>query len=95
VLRGLNINGQGGNNGINMTAGNKLTVENCVISNLTQNGINVNVVTTARVTDTIVRDNGGNGIFLQNGVKAISWLTTEAGLAHLLQALKCGRAGTP
>ena len=30
VLRGLTINGQGGNNGIFMTAGNRLTVENCV-----------------------------------------------------------------
>ena len=65
VLRGLSINGQGGNNGINMTAGNKLTVENCVISNLAQNGINVNGTVTVRVTDTIVRDNSSVGIYLQ------------------------------
>jgi Right handed beta helix region len=68
VLRGLNINGQGGNNGINMTAGNRLTVENCVISNLTQVGISVNADATVRVTDTIIRDNGDHGIWLQNGV---------------------------
>jgi Right handed beta helix region len=67
VLRGLNINGQGGTNGINMTAGNKLTVENCVISNLTQFGISVNADATVRVTDTIIRDNGNHGIWLQNG----------------------------
>jgi len=70
VLRGLTINGQGGNNGIYMTAGNRLTVENCVISNLTQNGILVNAAATVRVTDSIVRDNGASGINLQNGVKA-------------------------
>ena len=70
VLRGLSINGQGGNNGISMTAGNSLTVENCVISNLTQNGIMVNAAATVRVTDSIVRDNSLNGISLQNGVKA-------------------------
>lgn len=70
VLRGLAINGQGGNNGINMTAGNRLTVENCVISNLTQNGINVNAAATVRVTDSIVRDNGFHGICFQNGAKA-------------------------
>ena len=70
VLRGLSINGQGGNNGINMTAGNRLTVENCVISNLGQNGISVNTAATVRVTDSIVRDNVGSGIYLQNGVKA-------------------------
>jgi len=70
VLRGLSINGQGGNNGINMTAGNRLTVENCVISNLGQYGISVNTAATVRVTDSIVRDNGGGGIILQNGVTA-------------------------
>ena len=70
VLRGLSINGQGGNNGISMTAGNSLTVENCVISNLTQNGILVNAATNVNITDTTVRRNGGNGISLQNGVKA-------------------------
>ena len=70
VLRGLSINGQGGNNGINMTAGNRLTVENCVISNLGQSGISVNTAATVRVTDSIVRDNGFRGITLQNGVTA-------------------------
>jgi hypothetical protein len=71
VLRGLSINGQGGDNGINMTAGNSLTVENCVISNL-QRGISVN--TAARVlvsiTDSIIRRNNSGGILLQNGVNA-------------------------
>jgi len=69
VLRGLSINGQGGNNGISMTAGNSLTVENCVISNLTQNGILVNAATNVNITDTIIRRNGNVGIYLQNGVK--------------------------
>ena len=67
VLRGLNINGQGGNNGINMTAGNRLTVENCVISNLGLYGIIVNGAAAVRVTDTILRDNFF-GISLQSGV---------------------------
>ena len=70
VLRGLSINGQGGNTGINMTAGNRLTIENCVISNLGASGILVNAAATVRVTDSIVRDNFLNGISLQNGVKA-------------------------
>jgi Right handed beta helix region len=67
VLRGISINGQGGSVGISMTAGNKLTIENCVISNLGQIGINVNGVATVRVTDTIVRDAGNIGIRLENG----------------------------
>jgi Right handed beta helix region len=67
VLRGLSINGQGGNYGIIMTAGSKLTVENCVIANLTQSGIAVRANAALRVTDTIIRDNGGYGIQLANG----------------------------
>jgi len=82
VLRGLSINGQGGNNGISMTAGNRLTVENCVISNLTQNGIMVNAAATVRVTDSIVRDNSLNGISLQNGVKATITRAVVSGHAN-------------
>ena len=83
VLRGLSINGQGGNNGISMTAGNRLTVENCVISNLTQFGISVNTAATVRVTDSIVRDNGSVGIYLQNGVKATITRAVVSGNVNL------------
>jgi len=82
VLRGLSINGQGGNNGINMTAGNSLTVENCVISNLGQSGILVNTAATVRVTDSIVRDNGARGINLLNGVKATITRAVVSGNAN-------------
>ena len=82
VLRGLSINGQGGNNGINMTAGNSLTVENCVISNLTQNGIVVNAVTNVNITDTTVRRNSLNGIDLENGVKATITRAVVSGNAN-------------
>jgi Right handed beta helix region len=70
VLRGLTINGQGGNKGISMTAGNSLTVENCVIANMIYYGINVSGITTVNVTDSIVRRNPYAGINLENGVKA-------------------------
>ena len=83
VLRGLSINGQGGNNGINMTAGNRLTVENCVISNLGGAGILVNAAATVRVTDSIVRDNGASGIRLQNGVTATITPAVVSGNAYL------------
>src|SRR5258705_13947862 len=35
TLRGLNLNGIGANNGVLMTSGNRLSVENCVIANFT------------------------------------------------------------
>jgi Right handed beta helix region len=91
VLRGLNINGLGGNNGILSSAGNKLTVENCVISNLTGNGISVTGDTSIQIADTIIRDNNIYGVSLQNGARATIVRTnlngnTQAGL-KLLGAL--------
>jgi hypothetical protein len=68
VLRGISINGQGGRDGIVMTAGSKLTVENCVISNLLGNGMFVTGNTVVRVSDTIIRDNFIHGIALLDGV---------------------------
>ncbi len=70
VLRGLSINGQGGNFGINMTAGNSLTVENLIVSNLAQDGIVVTGNTRVKITDTLLLRNRNNGVLLQNGVKA-------------------------
>ena len=82
VLRGLTINGQGGNNGIIMTNGARLTVENCVISNLT-NGIDVATAAIVRVTDTTIRDNVTYGLSLQNGPRATVTRTTVAGNGHI------------
>ena len=78
VLRGLTINGQGGNRGINMTNGAKLTVENCVISNLS-NGIVVATAAIVRVTDTTIRDNSSNGLWLLNGTSATVTRATISG----------------
>jgi hypothetical protein len=67
TLRGLNLNGVGGVNGIFMGNGARLSVENCVISNFTGSGINVNTAATVRISDTNIRDNGTTGLFLQSG----------------------------
>ncbi len=61
VLRGLTINGQGGDYGVLMTAGARLSIENCVISNFngaTQHGVFVNTSATVRIVNTLVRDSG-------------------------------------
>jgi hypothetical protein len=70
TLRGLTINGQGGSNGIYMTNGGKLSIENCVIANLANDGILVIGGANIRITDTVIRDNGGNGVELVNGARA-------------------------
>ncbi|CAH1193070.1 Copper-binding protein (NosD) [Candidatus Nitrotoga sp. BS] len=69
VLRGLIINGLGGDNGIVMSGIGNLSIENCVISNFSgagQNAISVNAAVSVRIVDTLIRDNV-TGIKLQAG----------------------------
>jgi len=76
VLRGLTINGLGGDAGILMTAGARLSIENCVISNFSiftsldnQYGVLVQTAATVRMVNTLIRDND-IGIQLEEGAKA-------------------------
>jgi len=63
VLRGLSINGQGGNKGIFFQAGARLRIENCVVSGMSTAGISHNAANGEMIVlDTIVRDNSGSGI---------------------------------
>ena len=74
VLRGLSINGQGGNNGIVLQAAARLRVENCVISAMHIAGISHMATAPDAeliVLDTIVRDNGGSGIYLLANVGSL------------------------
>ena len=69
TLRGLNINGVGAANGVLMTNGSGLSIENCIISNFLSTGVYVSATATVRVLDSLVRDNN-SGIFLQGAVTA-------------------------
>ena len=65
VLRGLSINGQGGNNGISVQAAARLRVENCVVSGMHVAGISHTAANAELIVlDTIVRDNVGSGVHL-------------------------------
>lgn len=66
VLRSLNINGIGAANGVNMTDGSSLAVENCIVSNFTASGIFVGNNAKVRVVDSVIRGNN-NGVWLQGG----------------------------
>ena len=66
ILRGLNINGIGAANGVSMTNGASLTIENCVISNFLNAGVIVNAPVAVRVSGSTVRGNA-DGIFVQGG----------------------------
>lgn len=70
ALRNLSINGAGttlGLNGVNFTSGKAVSVEDCVIMNFSNAGINVNFTNASvspqlNVRDTIIRSVTGDGI---------------------------------
>jgi hypothetical protein len=71
--------GMGGTNGINMTAGALLTVDNCLIANLPAIGIVVNTAAIVRITDTTIRDNGSHGVYLLGAARATATRATISG----------------
>ena len=78
ILRGLNINGIGAANGVRMTAGSSLAVENCVISNFNNNGIWIQANARVRVSDSVLRGNLVDGIALEAGANG-SVVRTKSG----------------
>jgi len=70
TLRGLNINGVGASDGVVMTNGARLSIENCIISNFANNGVDVQTAAALRIVDSIIRENGNAGVLLDKGVTA-------------------------
>jgi len=71
VLRGLTINGQGGNVGVKWLQGIRLFIDGCTIANLTQQGILSDSSGELIVTDSTIRGNGGAGLEVAGGVTLI------------------------
>jgi hypothetical protein len=64
TLRGLSINGLGGQNGIDFALGAQLTIDGCAISNMNGAGILLQAGGTTTVANASVRKSGGAGIEL-------------------------------
>ena len=72
VLRGLTINGEGGQNGINFVSGQGLQIHDCVVSDMAANGIQLEAPgSTVLVTGTLVRQSLQSGIYLQGTQVAV------------------------
>ena len=76
VLRGLTINGQGGNNGIRVQAG-EVHVESTVISNMGQAGIRIEGGSSVRISGTVSRSNV-DGLRIVPAAGAISVLIRDS-----------------
>jgi hypothetical protein len=81
--------GAGGTDGISMTSGTSLTVQDCILENLPGSAIVVSGAAVVRIMDTTMRDNGVSGLILQDGARAsiarvtISGNTAASGLLVL------------
>jgi parallel beta helix pectate lyase-like protein len=64
TLRGLSINGLGGQNGIDFALGARLTIDGCAISNMNAAGILLQAGGSTMVANASVRKSGGAGIEL-------------------------------
>ncbi len=76
ALRGLTINGQGGNRGIFYTFGARLRVSNCVISRMSGAGIALNFGGEVLIEDSLIRENGSHGIDIALDPNVIVMRTT-------------------
>jgi hypothetical protein len=70
VLRGLNIDGVGeGTTGVSMKAGSSLAIENCVIANFRERGVQVTTAANVRLVQSVLRGNE-TGALIQGGATA-------------------------
>jgi hypothetical protein len=94
VLRGLNINRIGGSgNGINMTAGNSLVVQNCVMTNFSGgSGLLVSSDALVRVLDSLLRGNSYGARFLAGKSVLVSGSRL---LENALHGISVEATGTP
>jgi hypothetical protein len=77
VVRGLTINGQGGNNGIVVTGAGQVHIEDCLISNLAADGIRIDGGSAVHIAGSTVRSNGGNGLNVAAGTPAVEISNTR------------------
>ncbi len=71
TLRGLTINGQGGNRGIVVASAGEVHVEQCIVANLAVDGIRIDGGISVHVRGTVVRSNGRHGLYVAAGAPEV------------------------
>ncbi len=77
TLRGLTINGQGGNRGIVVTSASEVHIEHCTVTNLAADGIRIDGGSTIEVRSTLVRSNGQNGLDVAAGTPDVRVIDSQ------------------
>jgi len=95
TLRGLTINGQGGNTGIKFQQGATLTVENCEIVNMGVSGIAVTATNGQAVVDHSVLRNDGLWGVVVIGSGPIRASISNSTLAHSYTGVQAFSVGGP
>jgi hypothetical protein len=76
AVRGVAINGLGtGQFGIDVQSGGQITIERCRIANFTQDGLRFASAIGLSMHDSEIRDNGGNGLTIPEGIHNIERTT--------------------
>ena len=71
TLRGLTINGQGGNRGIVVTSASEVQIEHCTVTNMATDGIRIDGSSIVGIRSTLVRSNAASGLNAAAGAPAI------------------------
>jgi hypothetical protein len=77
TLRGLSINGQGGNRGIVIASGGEVNIEQCIVANMGGDGIQVNGGHAISLRGSILRGNGGHGLDIAAGAPEVHALDSN------------------
>jgi len=77
VLRGLSINGLGGNAGINITSATSVQLDNIIVSNMGAQGVVTSNSGTLVISDSVFRHNAGDGISQQAGSLTLERVRSE------------------
>ncbi len=67
AIRGLSINGQGGNRGIVVTNAASVHVDGCTISNVGSAGVVIDANANVEMADTVIRNPGASGVVVNDG----------------------------
>ena len=77
TLRGLTINGQGGNRGIVVTSAAEVHIEQCVVTNMAADGIRIDGGARIEVRSSLVRSNGVHGLNVAAGAPEVRLIDSE------------------